>query len=100
MIEHDAESSSQFLEILASHLQRAIYSKNYRFDPVGKIIYSLLGMVLTVVSVTSICICLRRLSRRNKIDSMWIGIVGGVSLSLMLAMITGKDFDFVSILLF
>jgi len=67
---------------------------------VGKAIYFLLGLGLTIVSVTGINIWLRKRNKRDHFNPLWAGIVWGVPLSLLLAMITSLMFDFVSIPLF
>ena len=134
VIVHNAGESSQFVELMASHSQRLIYSENYRFNSEGnylgkvgfsdgevgrqivysmydlhfghfagyisKFIYGLLGLSLTVVSVTGINIWLRRRSNRDQINQLWVGVVWGVPLSLLLAMLTGLALDFVSVILF
>ncbi|MCG8414431.1 MAG: PepSY domain-containing protein [Pseudomonadales bacterium] len=67
---------------------------------VGKVIYFLLGLALTVVSVTGINIWLRKRSKRDLFNPLWAGIVWGVPLSLMIAMITSLILNFVSVPLF
>lgn len=67
---------------------------------ISKFIYGLLGLSLTVVSVTGINIWLRRRNNRDQINQLWVGVVWGVPLSLLIGMLTGLALDFVSVLLF
>lgn len=131
---HDVGKPKQFIEIMASHPQRMIYSETYRFDAAGsylgkvgfsdgepgrqivysmyflhfghfagyvsKAIYFLLGLALTVVSVTGINIWLRKRTHRDAFNELWQGVVWGVPLALLIAMITRFVAGFVSVPLF
>ena len=66
----------------------------------GKSIYLLLGLALTVVSVTGINIWLRKRNIRDQFNPLWAGVVWGVPLALILAMVTALVFDFVSVPLY
>jgi uncharacterized iron-regulated membrane protein len=130
LIVHNAGEPEQFLEILASHPQRMIYSENYRFDTEGsylgktgfsdgqagqqiiysmyylhfghfagyvsKIVYLLLGLALTVVSVTGINIWLKKRSYEDQLNELWVGCVWGIPLALLISALTQVTLGIVS----
>lgn len=67
---------------------------------ISKTIYFLLGLGLTVVSVTGINIWLRKRSHRDALNELWVSVVWGVPLALLVAMVTSFTAGFVSVPLF
>ena len=66
----------------------------------GKAIYFILGIALTIVSVTGVNIWLAKRKKRDQINLLWLGVVWGVPASLEIALLTALLFDFVSVSLF
>lgn len=80
--------SQGFAEGLAG--RQAIYSiYRLHFGQFGsgwvKVVYLLLGLALTVVSVSGVNIWLARRGGRDRINAIWCGIVWGIPLALMAA---------------
>ena len=53
-----------------------------------KVIYLLLGLALTIVSVTGVNVWLARRRTRNHLNNLWVGIVWGTPVGLVLSAFT------------
>lgn len=112
-------TESQFMLIGSQHMNKLIYSEQYRFDASGnyidkvgyadgepgqgavfsvyrlhfghfgsefvKVLYGLLGLALTVVSVSGINMWLKKRGKRDAINNLWLGLVWGSPVALALA---------------
>lgn len=112
-------TESQYMLIGSQHMDKLIYSEQYRFDASGnyldkvgyadgepgqgavfsvyrlhfghfggefvKVLYGLLGLALTAVSVSGINIWLKKRGKRDAINNLWLGLVWGSPVALALA---------------
>lgn len=65
-----------------------------------KLLYAILGLAITVVSVTGVNIWLRKRNRSDAINDLWAGTVWGIPLALTIPAITQIAFQFTSVELF
>lgn len=65
-----------------------------------KVLYGVLGLALTIVSVTGINIWLARRGRNDRLDHAWAGLVWGVPLALALSALTSVVLQLPSVGLF
>lgn len=112
-------TEQQFMLIGSQHMDKLIYSEQYRFDAHGnyldkvgyadgepgqgavfsvyrlhfghfgsefvKLLYGLLGLALTVICVSGINIWLQKRTKRDGLNSLWLGLVWGTPVALALA---------------
>ena len=67
---------------------------------VVKFVYAILGLAVTVVSVTGVNIWLRKRKQTDIVNDLWAGIVWGIPLALMLPAIIQIAFQFTSMEVF
>lgn len=114
-----ADTDDQFMLIGSQHMDKLIYSEQYRFDASGsyidkvgyadgepgqgavfsvyrthfghfggefmKIVYFALGLALTVIAVSGINLWLHKRTKRDALNSLWVGIVWGTPAAIVLA---------------